>query len=342
MMKISVTVNTCDLTDLDLKQMCQLGVDVVDFGKGSSFPGVKEQGYPDLDQLFKLRKRVRSFGLDMNRVTLPDFTERFMNQLPGSEKELEHSALAVKVFGEAGLPIARQRFAGDTVPVLTSGYKAMQRGGAVARGESLGLMKHKPDIPGLEERERWWSRFTEAFRTLVPLAEDYNVKLTVHPSDTPNHGTPFGGLGFHRIIDAFPNKNVGFVYCVGTRAEEGGSSLVMDEINHYGRKGKIFLVHLRNVRGSLPTAGAFEEALLDDGDLNVFKILLELRKVGYEGCINPDHITQLEGDSVDLDQSWAHSGIGWKSSSIGWGYSIGYVRALLAALAEFEGICYGH
>ncbi|TDF93776.1 mannonate dehydratase [Paenibacillus piri] len=337
MMKISVTVNTCDLTDRDLKQMCQLGVDCVDFGKGSSFPGVREQGYPDLDRLLQLRRRVRSFGLEMNRVTLPDFTERFMNNLPGSEKELDNSAQAVKVFGAAGLPIVRQRFAGDTSPVLTAGYKAVQRGGAVARGESLGLLRQKPEIPGLEERERFWSRFTEAFRTLVPVAEESNVKLTVHPSDTPNHGTPFGGLGFHRIIDAFPNANVGFVYCVGTRAEEGGSSLVLDEIDHYGRKGKIFLVHLRNVRGSLPTAGAFEEALLDDGDMNMFRILLALRKVGYGGCINPDHITQLEGDSVDLDLNWAHSGIGWKHSSIGWGYSIGYVRALLAALAEFEG-----
>ncbi|MFD0677516.1 MULTISPECIES: mannonate dehydratase [unclassified Paenibacillus] len=338
MMNLSVTVNTCDLTDRDLKQMCQLGVDYIDFGKGSSFSGVQEQGFPDLDRLLQLRKRVRSFGLDMNRVTLPDFTERFMNNLPGCEKELEHSANAIKVFGEAGLPIVRQRFSGDTVPALTAGYKAVQRGGAIARGESLGLLKVNPEVPDLEERERWWSRFTEAFRTLVPIAADYNVKLTVHPSDTPNHGTAFGGLGFHRIIDAFPNAHVGFVYCVGTRATEGGSSLVTDEINHYGRRGKIFLVHLRNIRGSLPTAGAFEEALLDDGDLNVFKILLELRKVGYEGCINPDHITQLEGDSVDTDQNWAHSGIGWKQSSIGWGYSIGYTRALLAALAEFEGI----
>lgn len=124
----------------------------------------------------------------MNRVTLPDFTDRFMNNFPGCEKELENSSLAVKVFGEAGLPIVRQRFAGDTVPVLTTGYKAVQLGGALARGESLGLIKNKPEMPGLEERERFWSRFTEAFRTLVPLAEDYNVKLTVHPSNTPNHG----------------------------------------------------------------------------------------------------------------------------------------------------------
>ena len=70
----------------------------------------------------------------------------------------------------------------------------------------------------------------------------------------------------------------------------------MDEINNYGRKGRIFTVHMRNVRGSLATAGAFEETLLDDGDMNVFKLLKELKKVGFSGCINADHIPQLEGD----------------------------------------------
>lgn len=336
-MKISITINTCDFTDSELTQLCQLGVDCIDLGKGSSFPGVKEQGYPDLDRVLALRKRVRSFGLDINRVTLPDLSERFINDAPGSEKELEHAVLAVKVFGEAGLPIVRQRFAGDTAPVLTTGYRAYQRGGAIARGESLGLTRGAPAVPSLEEGEAWWSRFRAAFGALVPAAEDAGVKLTVHPSDTPNHHTAFGGLGLRRVIDAFPSSHVGYVYCVGTRAEEGGSSLVLNEIEYYGRMQRIFLVHLRNVRGSLPTAGAFEEALLDDGDLNMYKILLALRKVGYSGCINPDHIPQLEGDRVDLDLNWAHSSIGWTPSGIGWAYSIGYIKALFAALAQFEG-----
>lgn len=336
-MKISITINTCDLTDMELAQLCQLGVDCIDLGRGSSFPGVKEQGFPDLDRMLALRKRVRSFGLDINRVTLPDLTDRFMNNLPGGERELENAVQAVRVFGEAGLQIVRQRFAGDTVPVLTAGYRAYQRGGALARGDSLGLMRNAPAIPGIEVREAWWSRFCDAFGALVPAAEEAGVKLTVHPSDTPNHHTAFGGLGLRRIIDAFPSKNVGYVYCVGTRAEEGGSALVLNEIENYGRMGRIFLVHFRNVRGSLPTAGAFEEALLDDGDFNMFKILLAFRKVGYTGCINPDHIPQLEGDQVDLDPNWAHSGIGWKPSGIGWAYSIGYIKALFAALAQFEG-----
>jgi mannonate dehydratase len=79
------------------------------------------------------------------------------------------------------------------------------------------------------------------------------------------------------------------------------------------------MVHLRNVRGNLATAGAFEEVLLDDGDMNMFKIILELRKVGFSGCLNPDHIQRLEGDRDD--------------AGLGLAYSIGYIKALLAALA---------
>lgn len=90
--------------------------------------------------------------------------------------------------------------------------------------------------------------------------------------------------------------------------------LVLDEINNYGRKGRIFLVHFRNVRGSLATAGGFEEVLLDDGDMNMFKVLLELKRVGFSGCLNPDHIPNLEGN-------------------VGLAYSIGYIKALFAALA---------
>ncbi|WP_408010211.1 mannonate dehydratase [Pseudalkalibacillus sp. A8] len=336
-MKVSITANKFDLSDNDLKQMSQLGVDCIDFGNGASFPGVTEQGFPDLDELLKQKRRIRSWGMDINRVTLPDITDEFMKGKQGSEQQIEYSVNAVKVFGEAGIKIVRQRYAGDVFPGLTTNYQAVQRGGAISRGESLGFTKLKSEKPTLEESEQWRSKFRKVYSRIVPVAEDYDIKVGMHPSDTPNHDTPFGGLGYHRIIDEFPNKNVGYIYCVGTRAEEGGSSLVLDEINHYGRKGRLFLIHFRNVRGSLPTAGAFEEALLDDGDMNMFKIILELRKIGYDGCINPDHVPLMEGDVPDMSKSWANSNIGWSYSSIGFAYSIGYIKALLAALTEFEG-----
>lgn len=336
-MNISVTTNFFDLSDTDLKQMSQLGVDYIDFGNGASFPGVKEQGYPDLDALLKQRKRIRSWGLDINRVTLPNISEDFMNEKAGSEIEIEHSVNAVKVFGEAGINIVRQRFAGDVFYGLSTPYQAIQRGGAISRGESLSFTKEKAATPTLEESTRWRKKFNEVYREIVPAAQDYGVKVGMHPSDSPHPDSPFGGLGYHRIIDEYPNKNVGYIYCVGTRAEEGGSPLVIDEINHYGRKGRLFLIHFRNMRGSLATAKAFEEALLDDGDLNMFKILMELKKVGYEGCLNPDHVPIMAGDAPDTDAKWSHSNVGWSSSSIGFAYSIGYIKAMLTALNEFWG-----
>ncbi len=318
MITISVFKHNAELTDTYLNQLCALGADYIDFGQATDFPGVKEQGYPDLDEVLKLKLRLRAFGLDINRVTLPNISETFLHNMEGAEDELENTCKALRVFGEADIPMARQRFAQDTFPYLMTRYQSVHRGGYRSRGESLGLTKDKPDTPTQETLENWWDHFCRVYERLVPIAEEYNIKLALHPSDTPNVDTPLGGLGFHRVIDAFPSKQVGFIYCIGTRAEAGGSSLVLDEINNYGRKGKIFMCHMRNVRGSLATTGAFEEVLLDDGDLNLFKILLELQKVNFSGPINPDHISLIPGDTSE--------------KSVGWAYSIGYVKAMLAAL----------
>ncbi|NKB66258.1 MAG: TIM barrel protein [Candidatus Latescibacteria bacterium] len=317
MFKISVWHG--DMSDEYLKLVTQLGADCLDFGGGDYFPGVKEQGYPDLDELLKMKKRIRSWGLDINRVTLPDMTEKFMRGQEGGEEEVENSAKALQVFAAAGVPIARQRLAGDTFPWRGRSFRAPHRGGYMSRAESHAQASDDKGTPPSEELEQWWERFCQLYQRLVPIAEEGDIKLAVHPSDTPYPDTPLGSLGFHRVTDAFPSSQVGYLYCCGTRAEAGGGPLVLDEVHNYGRKGRIFMVHLRNVRGSLATAGGFDEVLLDDGDMNMFKILVELKRVGFSGCLNPDHIPPLEGDSPR-----AHQGLA---------YSVGYMKALFAALA---------
>lgn len=315
MMRISVWHG--DLSDGYLRTVTQLGADCLDFGGGEFWPGVAQQGYPDLDEVVKIRRRIRSWGLDINRVTLPNITSVFMEGQEGAEKELEDSCQALRVFGEAGIPIARQRFAGDTFPQLMGRYRSVHRGGYESRGEVL--VADPAPTPTAEELDGWWGRFCAVYERLVSVAEECDIKLALHPSDTPNTGTPLGALGYHRVIDAFPSRQVGYLYCCGTRAEAGGSALILDEIHNYGRKSRIFTVHLRNVRGSLATAGGFEEVLLDDGDINLFKVLQELERVGFDGCLNPDHIPKIEGDGEG-----AHQGLA---------YSVGYIKALLASLA---------
>jgi mannonate dehydratase len=336
-----VSVGCHDLSDAYMKKVSQFGVDCLDFGSGDSLPGVKEQGFPDLDELLKIKKHVQAWGMEINRMTLPDVSERYFLDQECGQEDVENTVNALRVFGEAGLPIARQRFEGDTFNHLLTHYRSQNRGGFLGAGGSLRgmdketLSKLTPDElrrwrvhvwdattgepPDQEALDNWWDGFCHVYERLIPIAESYNIKLAMHPSDNPLPDTPFGGLGYHRIIDRFPNRCVGYLYCCGTRAEAGGLPLVLDEINNYGRKGRIFMVHFRNVRGSFATSGGYEEVLLDDGDMNMFKILLELQNVGFDGCINPDHIFAIEGDGPDSGQALS--------------YAVGYIKALLAALA---------
>jgi mannonate dehydratase len=73
------------------------------------------------------------------------------------------------------------------------------------------------------------------------------------------------------------------------------------------------------VRGTIPSAGQYEEVALDEGDMDMFNILKALNASGYDGTLSPDHPTILIGD-------------GKRRASLA--YNIGYIRALLQALSS--------
>ena len=307
-----------DWSDSNLKRLCQLGVDCCD---GMPLP-TDDRGVFDLDEALEVKKKIHSWGMQVNRISLPNLSKIFMDEEDGADKELDVVCDSLRVLGQVGYPLARVHFHYTTYDWMVGHYQASHRGGYLARGDSLAMAKDNSPAPPHEEQERRWGRVCIAYKRLVPIAEELGVKLMMHPSDPPNADALFGGLGFHRLIDAFPNPCVGYLYCCGTRAEAGGLPLVLDELHNYGRKGRLFEVHFRNVRASFSTAGSFEEVLLDDGDMNMFKILLELRNVGFEGCLNPDHYPRLEGDPDQID-----------GNTHAFAYSVGYMKAMLAALA---------
>ena len=305
------------MSDSYLRLAVQLGVNCIDFGSEYDFPGVRETGCPDLDGVLQIKRRLASWGLRFNRVTLPEIPAEFMTG--ESDEAAERSCAALRVFARAGVPIASQRFAGATFPGMTAQWATSHRGGYPSRTESLAAGDAEAR-PTAEELSLWWERFILVFSKLTPVAEECGIRITAHPSDSPVPDAPINGLGLHRLFDAFPSPQVGCIYCCGTRAEAGGSPLVLDEINAFGRKSKIFMVHFRNVRGSYATSGGFEEVLLDDGDMNMLQVLRALDRAGFDGCLNPDHIPGLEGDGGDVRQALA--------------YSVGYIKALLLALTS--------
>jgi mannonate dehydratase len=71
---------------------------------------------------------------------------------------------------------------------------------------------------------------------------------------------------------------------------------IFEQIREFGAMGKIFHIHFRNVRGTIPSTGGYEEVALNDGDMVMLDVLRALHAVEYAGAINPDHLPHLTGD----------------------------------------------
>jgi D-mannonate dehydratase len=113
----------------------------------------------------------------------------------------------------------------------------------------------------------FFERCVRLYERLVPIAEAHDIRLILHPSDPPLADAPFSPRRWSRILDAVPSSHSGLLYCVGTRYASGVD--IEADIRAFGRRGKIFHVHFRNVRGTLLTDSAHEEVALHDGDMNM-------------------------------------------------------------------------
>ena len=300
---MKVLLRERDLSDDYIRFARQVGADGFDIHSEASIPGFKEQGYPDLEGLLKLKERLLAAGLGIFRVA-PPAPRKFLLGQPGGEQELDTLCKTVEVLGRAGIPIMSTPVHLSN-PGYRGGYPVEHRGGYKMHGFDLDLMKKRLQQdpwtdPPVEEH---WPRCVHLYERLVPVAERFNVRLV----------PPRRWAG---LLDAVPSDHSGLLYCIGTRYESGVN--IFEDIRLFGRKKKIFHTHFRNVRGTIPTAGGYEEVALDDGDMNMFKVIQTLKEVGYDGCLQLDHMPNYLGDSPNQERAWA--------------YAVGYAKALIAAL----------
>jgi len=163
-----------------------------------------------------------------------------------------------------------------------------------------------------------WDRFEKFLKRCVPVAEQANVRMALHPDDPPVDR--FWGAtqvlnsmdGLKRYLDLAPSRANGFDLCQGTLQEAGID--VFEVIRTFGRQGRLVEVELRGVRGRVPH---YEETFMDDGDLDLAKVVRALKEVGYTGKVEVAHVPTFAGD---------------ESRSIAQAWSVGYTKALLASV----------
>lgn len=136
-------------------------------------------------------------------------------------------------------------------------------------------------------------------------------ETTVDPPTPTLRGQPrlvYQPSLYQKLLDLHPSPGNALEFCVGTIAEmtEGD---VYEAVETYARQGKLAYVHLRNVRGKVPWC---RETFIDEGDVDVLRVLRILRRNGFEGVIIPDHAPQMT-----CAASW-HAGMA---------FALGYLRA---------------
>jgi len=89
----------------------------------------------------------------------------------------------------------------------------------------------------------------------------------------------------------------------------------LEAAEYFGAQGRIFYVHMRDVKGGCDD---FTECYINEGNSNIFKVILKLHEVGFNGFMIDDHVPHMVNDS-----SYGHRGRA---------HATGYITAMLDAV----------
>ncbi len=288
-----------------------------------------------------LRQAVNRAGLELAAIENFDPAHWYDVLLDGPRKreQLENLKRMIRDMGRAGIPCMGYNFSIAGVWGRVSGPWARGEAESVAflgpdgppetpipKGMVWNMIYDRNAPPGTLEpitHEQLWARVTEFLQELVPVAEEAGVRLAAHPDDPPMptlRGTPrlvYQPHYYQKLLDIVPSRANGLEFCIGSLAEmtEGD---IYDVVDRYSKQGAICYVHFRNVRGKVPR---YYEVFVDEGDVDMVRVVRILHRNGFDGVLIPDHTPQMT-----CAAPW-HAGMA---------YALGYMRAVIA-MVEAEG-----
>ncbi len=263
-----------------------------------------------VEELRSLKQDINTAGLQLEAIENFDPAHWHDVLLDGPRKaeQLDNLKTLLRRLGQVGIPVMGYNFSIAGVASRITGPFA--RGNALSVGMEgvddtpvpLGMvwnMIYDPHAPAgiLPEitHEELWRRLEGFLTALVPVAEEAGVKLAAHPDDPPapyvrrQPRLVYQPHMYRRLIDLNPSPANMLEFCVGTLAEMTEGDLC-DAVDRYSREGRIAYVHLRNITGKAPH---YRETFIDDGDVDIARVLSILHRNGFEGVVIPDHTPQM-------------------------------------------------
>jgi mannonate dehydratase len=289
-------------------------------------------GYPErepgatginVDSISKLMDRGRKHGVNVMMIQFP---------LPSST--IERAEMPSIMMGkpdrdrdiakcqEAGMPSIKYNM---SILGVLSTERVPGRGGISQRAWDLSKAKQDPPLTaaGRCMEDCMWERIEYFLKRIVPVAEEYKVRIACHPHDPGVPKTGFRGIdrvlgtfeGLKKFVSISESPYHGLNFCQGTVSEmlQDPGKEIHDVIRYFGKKQKIFNVHFRNIKGK---RDKFVETYPDEGDVDFYKAMMTYKEVGYPYMMMPDHMPSHPNDPGG-DQAFS--------------FAYGYIRALIQA-----------
>ena len=307
-----------ELTEEQLAFAVQVGAEDVQLNT-PDLPGEERWEYEDLEAL-----RERANGAGLRLIALENVPIRFYDQImtagPERERQMANMSATVRSMGKAGIPILGYHWMPNGV--WRTSFETKVRGGAVSNEFRYEQVKDAPLTHGrVFGADEMWANYDWYMERILPVCEEAGVRMALHPDDPPV--PTLGGVarlftnfeGFRRAMETHPSPMHGLDFCHGCWSEMREGEGVLEAIEWFGTRGRLFYLHLRDVQGC---AMDFRECFLDEGNSDIVAVIKKLRSVGFQGFILDDHVPHLVNDSP-----YGHRGRA---------YAIGYIRGLLRAI----------
>jgi len=287
-----------------------------------------------VDELVALRRQVENNGLTLEAIENfdPAHWHDVLLDGPNRERQMANVKTIIRRVGEAGIPIIGYNFSLAGVAGRVTGNFARGNApsvgmeGAVDKPMPRGMVWNMVYDPGAAAgtvppitSDALWDRFSRFLGEVLPVAEEAGVRLAAHPDDPPlptlrsQPRLVYQPRLYQKLIDLHPSRANMLEFCIGSVAEmtEGD---VYEATEQYSRQRRLAYVHFRNVHGKVPF---YQETFIDDGDIDMLRILAILQRNGYDGVLVPDHTPQMA-----CAAPW-HAGMA---------YAMGYMKAAMKSL----------
>lgn len=281
-----------------------------------------------IEQLREVQQQAEAHKLHIEVVESVNVHEDIKLGLPTRDHYIQHFKETIRALAQVGVQVICYNFMPVFDWIRTDLHKELEDGSRALFYEKKIIDGARPvdlvnrilqsenfTLPGWEperleqlqevlaayeavDEEKLWANLQYFLAQVVPVAEECDIKLAIHPDDPP---WPVFGLprivtneaNLARILALVDSPSNGLTFCSGSLGANPANDLPAI-IRKYG--ARIYFAHVRNLKRF--DNGDFIETAhkMSAGSVDMVGVMKAFHDIGYTGYIRPDHGRDIWGE----------------------------------------------